>query len=416
MAIYFHDGSTPTKKPDPFKYLNELLSIRSARSLVAFLQQYPDELVIMHEATAFKSHQDGGYLVGNYHFKSLKHVRSKRGITYGADEQQDDNQRELNSDKHGKDASDQEPSTPVPPDLHQFLGRLHFGVNAIMAAASDFNVDYFDALTDLEKYTNYGNALEKWFAQFPSMDNSWTIEEARRFYEMAEARPKPDLRVVFLYELELLSLRIGAILKMAAVSRGLMDSDGMFEFEHVNGPMGLCRTVFPENYITNLLPIKEALYELDNLHTDYYSHEAVRLHLDDGGGVSFLAHTNDEELAARDAAGCIVSFVLAEWSHYYNKTDTMSFDINRGYRLYEQKNNAVVSELCRIVAEGRVGICSVCGRAFVVKRRPANGVVNKKFCTNSCKVKGFVKRKNPEKRNGQEDSSRMQSWPRKDKE
>ena len=109
-----------------------------------------------------------------------------------------------------------------------------------------------------------------------------------------------------------------------------------------------------------------------------------------------LAGTNDEKLATQDAAGCIISFVLAEWSHYYNKTDTMSFDVNFGYQLYEQKNNPVVTELCRIIAEGRFGICPVCDRPFVVKRRPTNGVINKTFCTNSCKVKGFAERRSEE--------------------
>ena len=75
-------------------------------------------------------------------------------------------------------------------------------------------------------------------------------------------------------------LRISAILEMAAVSRGLRDSvttdEEMFEFEHVNGAMGLCRAVFPERYITDLLPIPQALYALDNLHTDFYSHAPRR--------------------------------------------------------------------------------------------------------------------------------------------
>ena len=87
MAVYYHDESTPSKKIDPFKYLNELLSIRSAKGLVSFLQQYPDELVIMHEATAFKSDKDAGYVVGNYRAKRLKTERSKRGLAYGSGDQ-----------------------------------------------------------------------------------------------------------------------------------------------------------------------------------------------------------------------------------------------------------------------------------------------------------------------------------------
>ena len=118
-----------------------------------------------------------------------------------------------------------------------------------------------------------------------------------------------------------------------------------------------------------------------------YSHTPTRLHLEDEGGVSFLAHTNDEKLATQDATGCIVSFVLTEWSHYYNKTDAMSYDVNSVYRLYEQKSTEAVTELCHIISEGRMGICPVCERPFVVKRRPVNGAINKTFCTNSCKVK-----------------------------
>lgn len=398
MAVYYHDESTPAKRIDPFKYINELLSIRSAKGLVSFLQQYPDELVIMHEATAFKSDKDGGYVVGNYRFKRYKHVRSKRGLAYGSGEQwkplpkKETEPEDEGSAEASETATDSEDRERVP--------MFAYGETAIMNAASEYNVDYFDALTDLEKYTHYGEALDAWHDKFPQPDDTWTAEDAKQFYATTKSRPKPDLRVVFFEELELLSLRLAAMLDMAAVSHGLrdrvVDDEVMFEFEHVNGPMGLCRTVFPERYIADLLPIPQALYALDNLHTDFYSHATTRLHLEEGGGISFLAHTNDEELATRDAAGCIISFVLGEWSHYYNKTDNMSFDVNFGYQLYEQNNNPVVTELCRIIADGRIGICPVCNKPFVVKRRPVNGVINKTFCTNSCKVKGFAERRNEE--------------------
>lgn len=392
MAVYYHDESAPNKKIDPFKYINSLLSIRSAKGLVAFLQQYPDELVVMHEATAFKSEKDNGYVVGNYRAKRLKHVRSNRGLMYGNGEKW----RPL-PEKAADSAVDDPMGNKVLEQESEDRDRIPmfaFGETAMMNAASEYNVDYFDALTDLEKYTHYGDALETWRKSFPAESEQWTAEDAKRFYEAASSRPKPDLRVVFFEELELLSLRLSAILDMAAVSHGLRDmvvkDEVMFEFEHVNGPMGLCRTVFPERFIADLLPIPQALYALDNLHTDFYSHAVTRLHLEEGGGISFLAHTNDEKLATQDAAGCIISFVLAEWSHYYNKTDTMSFDVNFGYRLYEQTNNPVVTELCRIVAERRFGICPVCGSPFVVKRRPVDGVINKRFCSNSCKVKGHI--------------------------
>ena len=362
MAVYYHDESTPSKKIDPFKYLNELLSIRSAKGLVSFLQQYPDELVIMHEATAFKSDKDAGYVVGNYRAKRLKTERSKRGLAYGSGDQWKPLPKKEGVPTEDDTAEPEESSQE--PEVRKRTPMYAYGETAIMNAASEYNVDYFDALTDLEKYTHYGEALEAWSKNFPSEGEQWTAEDARQFYETTSARPKPDLRVVF--------------------------------FEELEGPMGLCRTVFPERYIADLLPIPQALYALDNLHTDFYSHMPTRLHLEEEGGVSFLAHTNDEKLATQDAAGCIISFVLAEWSHYYNKTDTMSFDVNLGYQLYEQKNNPVVTELCRIIAEGRFGICPVCDRPFVVKRRPTNGVINKTFCTNSCKVKGFAERRSEE--------------------
>ena len=382
IAVYYHDESTPAKKVDPFKYLNELLSIRSAKGLVSFLQQYPDQLVVMHEASAFKSEKDAGYVVGSYRHRRVKHQRSKRGLLYGlGDEWRDLPEKESSVDEEGAI------------ETRTFSSSFAFGKTAFMNAASEYNVDYFDAMTDLEKYTHYGDALDAWHESFPQPKDEWSAEDTKRYYEASTSKPKPDLRVVLFRELEFVLLQVSAILEMSAVSHGIIDEDSvddpMFEFEHVNEPMGLCRTVFPERYITDLLPIPQALYALDNLHTDFYSHTATRLHLEDGGGVSFLAHTNDEILATRDAMGSIISFVLAEWSHYYNKTDTMSFDVNFGYQLYEQNNNPVVSELCRIVSEGRIGICPVCERPFVVKRRPINGVINKRFCTNSCKVKGF---------------------------
>lgn len=64
-------------------------------------------------------------------------------------------------------------------------------------------------------------------------------------------------------------LRVSAILELAAISYGTVKA-ASFKFEHVNGPMGLCCTVFPDQFISDLLPIPQALYALDNLHTVFY--------------------------------------------------------------------------------------------------------------------------------------------------
>lgn len=404
MAIYYHDESTPAKKIDPFKYLNTLLSIRSAKGLVSFLQQYPDELVIMHEATAFKSKKDDGYVVGNYASRLLHTRKSKRSPLYSIEEDGNDEEKGKSSSTEadgdeaaGQKLSEEEASDTEQKDdeqeLRPFTNRFSYGESALMSAASEHNVDYFDALTDLEKYTHYGEALKEWSKSMPEFSDQWTAEETRDFYLIHEAKPRPELRVVFLDELEFLVRRLEAILDLGALSHRIIPNDGLFEFEHVNGPMGLCRVTVPDHFVGNLLPIREAIYAIDNVHADYYSHSVNRIHFEDDEGIYILAHTNDEDLATQDVSGVIVSFVLSEWSNYYNKTDTMSFDVHHGFQLYEQENNPVVTELCRIVAEGRIGICPVCERPFVVKRRPVNGVINKRFCTNSCKVKGHMESK-----------------------
>ena len=41
-------------------------------------------------------------------------------------------------------------------------------------------LQHFDALTNLEKYTHYGEALEKWMEALPTSEATWTAEEARR--------------------------------------------------------------------------------------------------------------------------------------------------------------------------------------------------------------------------------------------
>ena len=398
MAVYYHDDATPTTRVDPFKYLNSLLSIRSAKGLVSFLQQCPNELVVMHEATAFKSEKDDGYVVGNYSFKRLKHVRPKRGMQYGQEKKNNGGSSNKDAQKNNLGGKTEEETTGRNVESEEeirrdFFSRFDFGVNAYINAAAMHNVDYFDALTDLEQFTHYGDLLETWKDSFPKSSEPWSAEENKQFYEAALSRPKPALRVVFIDELVVLTRRLDAILELAALSQGVISGEGLFEFEHVNGPMGLCKTTIPESFISNLLPVKEAVYAIDNLHTDFYSHQPTRLHFEDDEGLFFVAHTSDEKLAVRDLAGCIVSFVLSEWSHFYNKTDAMSFDVNFGYQLYERDDNPVVTELCRIVSEGRVGICPVCERPFVVKRRPINGVINKTFCTNSCKVKGHHERR-----------------------
>lgn len=399
MALYYHDESLPTKQADPFKYLNALLSIRSAKGLVSFLQQYPEGLQTLHDVTAFKS-KKGGYVVGRYPARELLTARSKRSALYGktdrdawhhhADEHAHIEKADVDDARDGKTSGDEEEQDE---DGKAFFSRLDFGQTAMMNAAAEINVDYFDALTDLEKYTHYGEALTAWRDGFRPTEGQWTKEDTEQYYKFKETMPKPELRLLFIPELEWLTRRLDAILMLGALSLGLADGTGLFEFEHVNEPMGLCKTTIPDDLIANLLPVREGLYAIENLYSDFYSHAPNRLHLEDDEGVYFVAHTNDEELATQDAAGVIVSFVLDEWSHYYNKTDVMSFDVNFGYRLYEQQNNEIVTELCHVVAEGRLGICPVCGRPFVVKRRPVNGVINKRFCTNSCKVKGFAERR-----------------------
>lgn len=93
------------------------------------------------------------------------------------------------------------------------------------------------------------------------------------------------------------------------------------------------------------------------------------------------------ELAIKD----VLAFALTEWIAYFGSMQGVSNSYNEGLTIRESKMNDVILELANIVVEQRVGLCPVCGRPFVVKRRPnAKGQLNKKCCTDSCKVRDSV--------------------------
>lgn len=340
LAAYVRDYDAPIKPLDPFKYLNALLSIRSAKGLISFLDDYPNGLL-----STFASY--------------------------------DPEQEEVN--------------TPAP------TGSLAFGESAISNAAIAYGIDYIDGMANLKGIKSFDDTLTEWGERLQRINFAevWTEENAHDFYSWFANMPKTELYCTELAALEDLITTIESILRLAAVSHGLCkETTGLFTPHKTQDKMSTYVVIVNEEKLGDLLPMRETSRRIgSDLYKRCNSGALPRLERFESGEVYIQAHSTMEDRAIRDAAGSVVAFVLSEWIRWYNRKDPVRFTLEEGYKVNSIKNNDIIIELCDIVAKQRFGICPICGRPFVVKRRPIKGVINKTFCTNSCKVKGHYERR-----------------------
>ena len=345
VAVYVRDANASQKEVDPFRYLNDLLSIRSAKGLVDFLSNYPNGL----------------------------HTRS--------------NSAPLEELLQGA-------SSPS--------GKLAFGEGAMIKAAENHNLDYLDAMTitGLQGYTTTRDLelelkepeekMRDWYSQ-------WTEAEVRHYYSLLRHLPDTELSVVSIADLESLIYKIESLLLVAALSYYEIHGD-LYKHFQIEKVLVLTRNVMvrvDREWLSTLLPLRPVVADdtdikhlLDDINEQCMMHNMGVTQGGDGGTPIVDTPTQDMELGLRYAAGCVVSFLLSRWNHYFSAEEYFSYDIERGYQFFPGYTNPIVLELSSIIAEHRFGVCPICERPFVVKRRPVDGVLNKTFCTNSCKVKG----------------------------
>lgn len=344
-AVYVRDPNAPQKKTDPFRYINDLLSIRSAKGLVDFLDNYPNGL----------------------------HTRRNSG--------------------------------PIEEELHAMQspnGKFAFGETAMLNAAAKRNVEYFDALVleELQGYTttrDLEQLLKKDEDKFRDFYSQWTEEETRHYHSLLMNLPPTELSIVSISSLESLVEKIETTLLIAALSHFEIHGDlyTHFQLEKVLTMTRHVMVRIDREWLSTLLPFvsnaageSEVKHLLESIKEDTSMHHVGVSQGKDGGAVVVVTPTQDLELGLRYAAGCVVAFLLSRWNHYFSSEEVFSYDIDHGYMFSTGYTDSIVLEWSNIIADHRFGVCPICERPFVVKRRPTNDVASKTYCTNSCKVKG----------------------------
>ena len=361
QALYEHRADKPDQPIEPFAYLNDLLSIRSAAGFVTFLKNHPQGLKDL-ERSSIIEHE-------------IKMAR------------------------------------------YRFFwdSRFEYSEKVMMNAATACGVDYLDAATDISGHYDEVGAAQALgdrlhaFVEKYGRDAVMTQEMRDEYNSILDNAPKADL-----YRLEFDSLghlvdRIEALLLLSASVRVETEIGKKFEYRKENCFPGLGHddeqniVAVPFEVILEVLPtgmmpgkmdykLREAKYlALHSVPQDWeeidYSDDPRRFD-EMGLEVKLITIIEEPDIAIKVAINDIVAFALTEWVAHFSSMQGVSNSYTEGLTIRQSKMNDVILELANIVVERRVGICPVCNRPFVVKRKPGtNGKLNKKYCTDSCKVR-----------------------------
>lgn len=363
QALYVHRSDTPDQPVEPFSYLNDLLSIRSAAGFVSFLKNHPQGLKELE-----KSHTVDW------------EIKFSRLVSH-------------------------------------FDTRFEFSDKVIMNAATACGVEYLDAMTDISGHYDevsaeieFSNRVRAFVDKY-GRDATWTPEMEEEYATIWETSPKADLYRLEYRRLGYLTDRIEALLLLAASVKGdtelrkkfvIRQDEKMFSIServgtYVAVPYETVLEVLPSGMSPSkmedklrkaskakqiaLLPIQQDWDEIE------FSDDP-RPFREMGLQIKLMTVFDEPEYSITLAINDIVAFALSEWIAHFASMQGVSSSYEKGLTIRESKMNDVVLELANIVVEGRIGVCPVCGRPFVVKRKPnAKGRLNKKYCTDSCKVR-----------------------------
>lgn len=353
-ALYHHVDDIEPTTLDPFTYLNDLLSIRSAKGFVSFLKDHPHGL----------------------------------------------RDAKLSEDLETELASKIQPE--------KWDERFFFSEQAIRNAAKSFGVKYLDADTDLEghydgigaqrAYTEYARRFE---TSMGGTKNNLTYED---FLSYMEDAPKPDLYTLDYVDFGFLFNRIYMLLYWAAEYYGKAYSSISESFtftpdDSIPSYDKKVNTLKIEIYhILALLPSPKYIRELPKMLEEWNGRDnCTSLYMPpwfwdkpNTEIACFAVGSYDKDKAIHECIGDILAFALSTWLHHFGQKQMVTNNIfKQELVMVESQMNDVVVELCNIIIEGRLGLCKFCDRPFVVKRKPVNGQITKKYCTESCKVKDY---------------------------
>ncbi len=312
-AAYVRNEAMPDVRLDGFKYLNGLLRIRSASGLVEFLRDFPH------------------LLRPSYNPAELPLIMKSANAAEG---------------------------------------HLKFSQAAMLNAAESCNVEYFDAMMDVE---------------LPSakLGPTWGREA--------------DIYILYIKDLEDLAERLGALLLMAAASYGERACEDAFVFDNgADGPIEIggrayaTRLWVQQRAVAAMLPGEDYSFFKAYKISDGYAGKddgAPALLIYDGFGdrVEFVSTLSKEE-AVMEAAGVITAYALSAWLNRIGAVERVTYSGDGGFDRRDVEVGFVADALTRAVMERRVGVCQYCGKPFVSKKVLTGGGTDKRFCTDSCKV------------------------------
>lgn len=362
QALYEYRSDAPDQPIEPFSYLNDLLSVRSAAGFVSFLKNHPQGLRELERSHTL-----------DWEVK-LTRIRIPRS------------------------------------------SRFDYSEKAIMNAATARGVDYLDAMTDTSGHFDEVSAHEelsnrlRTFVDKHGRDAVWTQELEAEYVSLWDGSPKADLFRLVYGSLGYLVERIEALLLLSASVKNdtrfrdkfqcrresLYGHDGDEDLI-VAVPYGTVLEVLPRGMFPSemddklskarylaLIPVVQDWEELE-LTDDPRPLSELNLE------VKLSTVREEPEVAIELAIKDILAFALTEWIAYFSSMQGVSNSYHEGLTVRDSKMNEVILELANVVVEERVGLCPVCGRPFIVKRKPnAKGLLNKKYCTDSCKVRDSI--------------------------
>lgn len=358
QALYEHRTDRPDQPIEPFAYLNDLLSIRSAAGFISFLKNHPQGLNELERSIAVDKE------IETVHFR----------FPWGE--------------------------------------RFDFSEKVIMNAATGAGIDYLDAATDISGHYDELSAIQELSDRTHAFADKYGSEISNpelleKYKALLDDAPEPDLYRMQFESLGYLVDRIEALLLLAASARGVGDvrqkfvyrKERCFPFQDREYPL----VAFPYEAVLEVLPqgmmpghmedkLRNAKYLAlqpvpQNWEEIDFSDDSRRFD-EMGLEVKLIAIYDDPEEAITFAINDVVAFALTEWIAHFSSLQGVSNSYMTGLTMRSSKLNDIVLELANIIVEKRVGVCPVCGRPFVVKRKPGkSGRLNKKYCTDSCKVR-----------------------------
>lgn len=268
---------------------------------------------------------------------------------------------------------------------HEF----EYSEKSMQNAAYKLGIEYLDNMADLGNHLDVTDARMEWYD---------------RLHEGIRKRPVADLYEIHFPRLEIMRQKVESLLLLAAASYGIggglapsfsvvkMNNSSFCNME-VGLPLSCVRLLAPGFRVLEddaLGPFLREAREANGIRvvepfTDKVSTIGNYV-IENGKIVSY--QPNDKPIERM--AGALVAAALKTMLDASTSDRHIVFD---GHAYTESSSNSdpVLDALKQIIFDGRIGVCPVCGKPFVKKKRKDAEYQAKTYCTDNCRVKNANK-------------------------